>query len=245
MRKDAIFQQLSQVTGASLVAESTCNVRDLGSNPGFRRSSGAGNGNPLQYSWLKNSMDIETWQATVHEVAKSGIHKVTSTFFFQIRIFFHSSPKLKKWQFLKGCSKMECESMNTSYSYVLKSIDLSYISNGAFYHFAIPCIDYLENNSWKLCSPANVDFDPFTVQLCYMTFINSTTDLIPPQKYWETIKLKVVNTRLPKILFSLESQNLSLATNTVSVSCRTNSLDLVLRKCLPNTQVFVLCQPFK
>ena len=113
-----------------------------------------------------------------------GYNKVTSTFFFffQIWIFFHPSPKLNKWQFLKGCSNMECDSMNTSYSYVLKSIDLSYISNGAFYHFAIPCIDYLENNSWKLCSPANVDFDPFTVQLCYMTFINSTTDLIPPKK---------------------------------------------------------------
>ena len=29
-------------------------------------------GNPLQYPWLENPMDRETWQATVHSVAKSG-----------------------------------------------------------------------------------------------------------------------------------------------------------------------------
>ena len=30
-----------------------------------------GNGNPLQYSCLKNSLDRGAWQVTVHEVAKS------------------------------------------------------------------------------------------------------------------------------------------------------------------------------
>ena len=30
-----------------------------------------GNGNPLQYSCLENSMDTGAWQATVHGVAKS------------------------------------------------------------------------------------------------------------------------------------------------------------------------------
>ena len=29
------------------------------------------NGNPLQYSYLKNPMDRGAWQATVHEVAKN------------------------------------------------------------------------------------------------------------------------------------------------------------------------------
>ena len=32
---------------------------------------GGGNGNPLQYSCLENSMDRGAWQATVHGVAKS------------------------------------------------------------------------------------------------------------------------------------------------------------------------------
>ena len=39
--------------------------------PGLRRSSGKGNGYPLQNSCLENLMDRGTWQATVHGVAKS------------------------------------------------------------------------------------------------------------------------------------------------------------------------------
>ena len=33
---------------------------------------GEGNGNPLQYSCLENSMDGGAWRATVHGVAQSG-----------------------------------------------------------------------------------------------------------------------------------------------------------------------------
>ena len=43
--------------GGSEVKVSACNVGDLGSIPGLERSSGAGNGNPLQYSCLENPMD--------------------------------------------------------------------------------------------------------------------------------------------------------------------------------------------
>ena len=32
---------------------------------------GGGNGNPLQYSWLENSMDRAAWQAAIHGVTKS------------------------------------------------------------------------------------------------------------------------------------------------------------------------------
>ena len=46
-------------------------IRDMGLIPGSGRSHGEGNGNPLQYSCLKNSMDRGVWQATVHGVAKS------------------------------------------------------------------------------------------------------------------------------------------------------------------------------
>ena len=59
--------------GGSHDKETVCNAgdRNLGSSPGSGRSPGVGNGNPLQYSFLKNSMDRGTWQATVHRVAKS------------------------------------------------------------------------------------------------------------------------------------------------------------------------------
>ena len=48
--------------GGSDGEESTCNVGDLGSIPGLGRSPGEGNGNPLQYSCLENSMDRGAWQ---------------------------------------------------------------------------------------------------------------------------------------------------------------------------------------
>ena len=46
-------------------------TRDAGSIPGLQRSPGEGNGNPLQYSCLENSMDKGTWWAIVHGVTKS------------------------------------------------------------------------------------------------------------------------------------------------------------------------------
>ena len=48
-----------------------CSMGDPGSIPGSGRSPGEGNGNPLQYSCLENSMDGGAWWATVHGVAKS------------------------------------------------------------------------------------------------------------------------------------------------------------------------------
>jgi len=60
---------------ASLVAqtETAYSAGDLGSIPRSGRSPGGGNGNPLQYSCLENSMDREAWWATLHGVAKSWI----------------------------------------------------------------------------------------------------------------------------------------------------------------------------
>ena len=50
--------------------ESACSAGDLGLIPGLERSSGEGNGNPLQYSGLENSMDRRAWRATVHGFAE-------------------------------------------------------------------------------------------------------------------------------------------------------------------------------
>ena len=43
--------------GGSDLKESACNTGDLGLIPGLGRSLGGGHGNPLQYSFLENSMD--------------------------------------------------------------------------------------------------------------------------------------------------------------------------------------------
>ena len=58
----------------SLVKNPSANAEDLrgaGLIPGLGRFPGEGNGNPLQYSCLENSMERRAWQATVHGVAKS------------------------------------------------------------------------------------------------------------------------------------------------------------------------------
>ena len=47
------------------------NAGDRDSIPGSGRSPGEGNGNPLQYSCLENSMGGGAWWAIVHGVAKS------------------------------------------------------------------------------------------------------------------------------------------------------------------------------
>ena len=59
--------------GATVIKNPPANAgdaRDMGSIPGSGRSSRVGNGNSLQYPCLENSMDRETWQATVHGVTK-------------------------------------------------------------------------------------------------------------------------------------------------------------------------------
>ena len=46
---------------------------DGGSIPRSGRSPGEGNGNPLQYSCLENSMDRGAWWTTVYGLSKSWI----------------------------------------------------------------------------------------------------------------------------------------------------------------------------
>ena len=60
-------------SGSSTGKESTCNAGDPGSIPGLRRSPGEGNGYPVQYSCLENSMERGAWRTTVHGVTKSQI----------------------------------------------------------------------------------------------------------------------------------------------------------------------------
>ena len=55
----------------SVGKESARTAGNPGLIPGSGRSPGEGNGNPLQYSYLENSMDRGAWQATVHGVTRS------------------------------------------------------------------------------------------------------------------------------------------------------------------------------
>ena len=58
---------------ALVVKKHACQHKRLwcGLIPGFGRSPGEGNDNPLQYSCLENLMEGGAWRATVHRVMKS------------------------------------------------------------------------------------------------------------------------------------------------------------------------------
>ena len=68
-----LFMVVLGSPGAADGKESTCNAEDIGLIPGFGRSPGEGNGYPLQYSGLENSMDRGAGQATVHGIRKSDV----------------------------------------------------------------------------------------------------------------------------------------------------------------------------
>ena len=73
--------------GGSEVKASACNAGDLGSIPRWGRSSGEGNGNPLQYSCLEKPMDRRAWLATVQGVAKSWTRLSDFTSLHEMVIF--------------------------------------------------------------------------------------------------------------------------------------------------------------
>ena len=81
-----IYRKIFNVVGfpgGSDGKESACIAGDLGSIPGLGRFPGEGNGCPLQYSSLENSLDRGAWQATVHVVAESDTtEQLSLTHFF-------------------------------------------------------------------------------------------------------------------------------------------------------------------
>ena len=54
-----------------MVKNPPANAGDKGLIPGSGRSPGGGNDNPLQYSYLENSMERGAWQAKIQGVAES------------------------------------------------------------------------------------------------------------------------------------------------------------------------------
>ena len=66
------------------------NVGDPGLIPGWGRSPGEGNGNPLQHSCLENPTDRGAWWATGHGVTESNttehIRNITTIDVFVIQV---------------------------------------------------------------------------------------------------------------------------------------------------------------
>ena len=103
-------ERKKEFPGGSDVKDSTCNAGYLGSIPGLGRALGEGNGNPLQYSCLENSMDGEAWWATVHVLPESHmisirLLKVSAqgtipvSFFIQgLTLSLNPSPPKTRWR---------------------------------------------------------------------------------------------------------------------------------------------------
>ena len=81
------FKHILGFPYSSVGKESACNVGDLGLIPGLGRPPGEGNGYPLQYSVLENSMDC-----IVHGVVKS---QTRLNDFLSLFTFMHGR---RKWQ---------------------------------------------------------------------------------------------------------------------------------------------------
>ena len=58
--------------GGSIVKNPAANAGDMGLIPGLGRSSGEGNGSPLQYSCLEKPTERGAWRAAIHGVAKES-----------------------------------------------------------------------------------------------------------------------------------------------------------------------------
>ena len=61
-----VYSRVAQMGKKLPAMQETCLI------PGSGRSPREGNGNPLQYSCLENSLDRGAWWATVHGVTKNG-----------------------------------------------------------------------------------------------------------------------------------------------------------------------------
>ena len=66
--------------GGAGVKNLPANAGDAGPSPGPGRSPGEGNGNPLQYSCLENSMDRGAWWVMVHRETEVDVEPLRAHF---------------------------------------------------------------------------------------------------------------------------------------------------------------------
>ena len=78
--------------------ESACNAGDPGSIPGWGKSPSGGNGYPLLYSYLENTMDKEAWWTTAHAqyVVRLFTHIETAVLPENKTTIFHLLTKLQQ-----------------------------------------------------------------------------------------------------------------------------------------------------
>ena len=116
------------------------NVGNTGLIPGLEIFLEEGNGNPLQYSCLENSMDRGAWQATVHGLAKeshmterlnnsnfenetvSDVHKVSSSELALTKVMLISARSIFTLEFQTNSSHFQCEHLSFRRKHELSSV---------------------------------------------------------------------------------------------------------------------------
>ena len=88
----AVHSQSQDFPGGRDGKVSAYNAGDPGLIPGSGRSSGGGNGNPLQYSCLETPMDRGPWWAMVHGVARVGHDWASSLSLLSYSVLVSNSP---------------------------------------------------------------------------------------------------------------------------------------------------------
>ena len=112
--------------------ESACNG-DPGSIPGWRRSPGGGNGNPLQYSCLKNPLDRGTGR--LQSIASQTVgHDWSDLALTQHRLHLYSFPAFLLFLFCLSCFYLLCFMMGADWKEIL-GIDLLWWNMFIFTHF--------------------------------------------------------------------------------------------------------------
>ena len=109
--------------------ECACNEGDVGSIPGWGRSPGGGNGNPLHHFCQENPMDRRAWRATVCGVTKSQAHRHTGNWLSEV--LKATVPVITMFSDQKEC-KGEEELLSSTY---IKPIDIhDYKPSDVFNH---------------------------------------------------------------------------------------------------------------
>ena len=141
--------------------ESACNAGDLGSIPGLGRSPGEGNGYPLQYSGLENSIDY-----IVHRVTESD----TTDFHFKSQNVVPESLRHELESF-SNCKYLVCISQTYW-------ISCSWTSQ-AVYIFDMPLNYSFQNRSLRflLCSRHKLSLTFIGQLLTINTICNWNTDI--------------------------------------------------------------------
>ena len=147
------------------MVKSACDAGDLGLIPGLGRSSGVGNGNPLQYSCLGNPMDGGACQATVHGVTKSRTQLSDFTFFFLYIYPF----------FFRFFSHIGYYKIFSRVSYAIQQV-FNKLSAPFSFPSRVPIMQILSQRSLKLISFFSFSFFLFSL-VVFHCFVYQVADL--------------------------------------------------------------------